>query len=191
VTEKTGGPGRPLRKDAAENRQRLLLAAGQVFDRQGLEAGVEDVAKAAGVGMGTLYRRFPNKEALIAELVRAMLDGIAQDAREAVGSADGLGLETFLRAASARQAAHKGCLPRLWIESLAAELHQEIRDLIAELLADAQREGRVRAEITPADVYVILWSIRGLIAGARGIAPDAWGRHLEIVLQGLRPCAAR
>jgi AcrR family transcriptional regulator len=59
----------PLRQDAARNRNRLLAAAAEVFDAQGLDARVTDIARVAGVGIGTLYRRFPTKEVLIDALV--------------------------------------------------------------------------------------------------------------------------
>ncbi|MDQ1718021.1 MAG: hypothetical protein QOE89_1974, partial [Pseudonocardiales bacterium] len=71
MTERNAAPiaARPLRRDAAENRERLLDAAIQVFAEHGLDAGVDEVARVAGVGTGTLYRRFPTKQALIDELV--------------------------------------------------------------------------------------------------------------------------
>jgi AcrR family transcriptional regulator len=108
----SAGAERPLRRDAAENRQRLLDAAAQVFAEHGLDAGVEEIARVAGVGMGTLYRRFPSKDALIAALVRDVLDTLLTLADEACLRTDGSGLEYFLESASAYQAAHRGCLPR-------------------------------------------------------------------------------
>src|ERR1039458_10622740 len=91
---------RPLRSDAAKNRERLLTAAGQVFEEKGLEASVADVARVAGVGMGTLYRRFPSKEALIDALVSEVLEATIAMAREAAAWPDGSGLEHFLEASS-------------------------------------------------------------------------------------------
>src|SRR5580700_3347985 len=119
---------RPLRSDAAKNRERLLVAAGQVFEQKGLEASVADVARVAGVGMGTLYRRFPSKEALIEALVSEVLEATIEMACEASGWPDGTGLEHFLEQASAYQAAHLGCLPKLWITE--HRLVQVARDLI-------------------------------------------------------------
>src|SRR5271156_373221 len=87
---------RPLRQDAARNRDRLLAAAAEVFDAQGLDASVTDIARVAGVGIGTLYRRFPTKEALIDALVHDVLDATIQMARDASVAADGTGLEQFL-----------------------------------------------------------------------------------------------
>src|SRR5579862_7354952 len=89
-------PNRPLRRDAAENRERVLSAAATVFARDGLAASVEEIAQVAGVGMGTLYRRFPTKEALIEELVRQQLTAIIDAAVLAAAQPDGEGLEAFL-----------------------------------------------------------------------------------------------
>jgi len=178
---------RPLRKDAAENRERLLRAASQVFAEQGLEASVEEVARVAGVGMGTLYRRFPTKEALIAELVRELQGEVLEEARQALTVEDGRGLEAFLEAAAAGQVSHRGCLPRLWNNEETADTAKEIRRLIAELTRDAQAHGRVRADVTAADIVVVLWSLRGVIESTQPVAPDAWRRHLAVVLAGLRP----
>ena len=103
-----------MRSDAQKNRERLLVAAGQVFEEKGLEASVADVARAAGVGMGTLYRRFPSKDALIEALVSDVLEATIAMAEEAASCPDGTGLEHFLRAVSGYHAEHLGCLPKLW-----------------------------------------------------------------------------
>jgi AcrR family transcriptional regulator len=176
-----------LRRDAAENRQRVLDAASQVFAERGLDGSVEEVARVAGVGMGTLYRRFPTKDALIAELVRALLTEVVTDARQVLEYYDGQGLESFLYAAGAHLASQRGCLARVWWPSVAPDLVQEARGLIADLLGDAQRHGQIRSDVTATDITVILWSIRGVIETTHSVAPDGWRRHLGIVLAGLRP----
>src|ERR1700755_49398 len=130
---------RPLRRDAEQNRRRLLDAASEVFAEHGLEASVEEIARTAGVGMGTLYRRFPTKDALIGALVQDVLTTMLALAREGPERADGTGLEYFLEAASAYQADHRGCLARLWNAGIEHELVQDIRDLIDDLLAEAKR----------------------------------------------------
>jgi len=132
---------RPLRRDARQNRQRVLDAAAAVFAERGLEAGVEEIARVAGVGMGTLYRRFPTKDALVCALVHDVMTTISRLARESTDCPDGTGLENFLEAASAYQAAHIGVLPRLW--KVGSEHHSvdEIRRLVDALLADAKENG--------------------------------------------------
>jgi AcrR family transcriptional regulator len=181
---------RPLRRDANQNRQRLLDAAADVFAEHGLEASVEEIARTAGVGMGTLYRRFPTKDALISALVHDVLTTTLGIARESTERPDGTGLEYFLEAASAYQAAHRGCLSRLWNAGIEHDLVQEVRRLIDAMLADAKRHGKVRADITGTDVTIALWAIRGIIETTQGRAPEAWQRHLDIFIAGLRPAAA-
>jgi AcrR family transcriptional regulator len=179
----------PLRRDAAQNRRLLLDAAAQVFAVRGLDAGVEEIAKVAGVGVGTLYRRFPTKDALIAELVKDVLATMRQLATAATQHADGSGLERFLESSCAYQAAHIGCLPRLWNTDADNQTVREVRRIIADLLTEAQRHGMMRAELTSTDITMVMWSIRGVIETTRGIAPDAWRRQLDILLAGLRPAA--
>ncbi len=178
-------PNRPLRSDALKNRQRLLDAAGQVFEEKGLEASVADVARVAGVGMGTLYRRFPSKEALIDALVSEVLEATIAMAREAAAWPDGSGLEHFLEASSAYQAEHLGCLPKLW--NTDHHLMQTARTLITGLLSDAQAHNRVRSDLTSTDINLVMWSIRGVLETTRANAPDAWRRHLDLLIAGMRP----
>jgi AcrR family transcriptional regulator len=179
----------PLRRDAAENRQLLLDAAAQVFAAHGLDASVEEIARVAGVGIGTLYRRFPTKEALVAALVQDVLGTMSQLAEAATEQADGTGLERFLETSSAYQAEHSGCLPRLWNTDADNESIHQVRRTIAALLDDAKLHGRVRAELTSTDLTMIMWSIRGVIETTRGIAPDAWRRLLDVLLAGMRPAS--
>jgi AcrR family transcriptional regulator len=183
------GQHRQLRRDAAENRELLLDAAAKVFATQGLGAGVEEIARVAGVGIGTLYRRFPTKDALIAELVQDVLERMSTLAQAASDIPDGGGLEHFLETSSAYQAEHRGCLPRLWNTAPDNDALVQVRATIASLLADAKRHGRVRDEVTATDLTMVMWSIRGVIETTRGEAPEAWRRLLAILIAGLRPAA--
>ncbi len=174
-----------MRSDALKNRERLLAAAGQVFEEKGLEASVADVARVAGVGMGTLYRHFPSKEALVEALVSEVLETTIALARDAATQPDGTGLERFLREASAFQAEHLGCLPKLWITD--HHLVQVARELIAGLLGDAQAHGRIRLDLRSTDISLALWSIRGVLETTGPNAPEAWKRHLALLIAGMRP----
>src|SRR6202035_921778 len=180
---------RPLRPVAEQNRQRPLDAAAEVFAEHGLEAGVEEIARTAGVGMGTLYRRFPTKDALISALVHDVLTSMLKFAGEGAERGDGTGLEYFLVAASAYQSAHSGCLPRLWNAGIEHDLVQEIRRLIDAMLADAKAHGRVRDDITSADVRIALWAFRGIVETTQVRAPEPWQRPLDVYIAGLRPAA--
>jgi AcrR family transcriptional regulator len=183
------GSDKQLRRDAAANRELLLDAASRVFASRGLDAGVEEIARVAGVGVGTLYRRFPTKDALIAELVSDMLETMSTLAAEAIEAPEGRGLEQFLEASSDYQASHRGCLPRLWNTSPTNESLVQVRQRIGALLADAKRHGRAREDLTQTDITMVMWSIRGVIETTREIAPDAWRRHLSLLVAGLRPSA--
>jgi AcrR family transcriptional regulator len=174
-----------MRSDALRNRERLLAAAGQVFEEKGLEASVADVARLAGVGMGTLYRRFPSKEALIEALVSEVLEATIAMARDAAARPDGTGLEHFLLASSAYQAEHLGCLPKLW--NTDHHLVRTARQLIAGLVADAQAHGRIRLDLKSTDISLVMWSIRGVLETTRANAPEAWKRHLDLLVAGMRP----
>jgi AcrR family transcriptional regulator len=189
ATATVARPGtRPLRRDAAANRQRLLDAAGQVFADHGLEAGVEEVARVAGVGMGTLYRRFPSKQALIDELVGGMRRALLDIAVDASACADGTGLEQLLVRTGQLQASQPGCLPGLWAHSEAGlEAIAHFRALLVELLHSAQAHGRIREDLTNTDITMILWSVSAVIERTGSVAPKAWRRHLELLVAGLRP----
>jgi AcrR family transcriptional regulator len=179
---------RPLRRDAAENRQRLLDAATEVFATHGLDGSVEEVARVAGVGMGTLYRRFPTKQDLVDTLVGDMRRELAALARAAATATDGAGLERLLVSAGELQAGGRGCLSGLWDHS-DAELRAmtAFRSTLRQLLAQAQAAGRVRTDVVSTDLWVLLWSLRGVIETTRAVAPQAWRRHLELMIAGLRP----
>lgn len=178
---------RPARRDAVRNREQLLRAAGRVFAERGLDAGVEEVARAAGLGVGTLYRHFPTKDHLIGALVDEILTGLLAAAEEAVSAPDGSGLERFLQAAASVHAAHRGCLPRLWSMSREGEAQQRIRRLISRMLTDAKRHGRARSDLVETDITMIFWSLRGVIETTGATAPDAWKRHLSLLISALHP----
>src|SRR5689334_25016596 len=100
---------RPLRRDAERNRQRILDAAREVFAARGLEVTLDDIAQHAGVGVGTVYRRFPDKEQLIEAIFEARLQEIVALAADALADEDAWrGLSTFLHGMLERQAADRG-----------------------------------------------------------------------------------
>lgn len=180
---------RALRRDAAENRRRLLDAAREVFADHGPDAGVEEIAHAAGVGVGTLYRRFPTKDALMAELVNEFMEQVLALARDARTVPGGHGLERFVHALGEVQSANRGCLARIWSDESSAALRRQYRVLIAELLEDATTHGTIRADAAVTDLDLLFWALRGIIETTGAHAPEAWRRHAAIHLAGLRPTA--
>jgi AcrR family transcriptional regulator len=178
---------RPLRKDAAQHRQQLLAAAVMVFNDQGLDASVTEIARVAKVGIGTFYRRFPTKEALVDALIREILDTTIQMARDALTSPNGTGLERFLEASSAYQAEHAGYLRPLW--NTDHEMVKTARHLIARLLVDAKKHGLIRHDLTNTDLSLAMFSMLGVLEATLPVAPDAWRRHLDLLIAGMRPAA--
>ncbi|MFE5706571.1 MULTISPECIES: TetR/AcrR family transcriptional regulator [Rhodococcus] len=183
------GSERALRRDAAENRQRLLDAAATVFSERGLDVGVDEIARVAGVGIGTLYRRFPTKDALVSELVRQVYDDFLALADEALSAPDGEGLEQVLYGTGAILASNRGCLSRMWNDDETTILRDEYRRILFELLARAKQHGRIREDAADADLDLIFWSVRGVVATTRGVTDTGWRRAMAIMIAGLRPGA--
>jgi AcrR family transcriptional regulator len=177
---------RPLRREAAANRERLLDAARKVFADRGLDAGVDEIARAAGVGMGTLYRRFPTKQALVDELVGDMRRQLLEIGRRAARGGEDDGLETLLFEAGRLQAREPSCVHFLWNTSTSGqEAVDDFLAILAQLLDRGQAAGRIRADVAVTDVWVALWSLRGILEMTRGTAPNAWKRHVRLMIAGM------
>jgi AcrR family transcriptional regulator len=176
---------RPMRRDALRNQELVLDAAREVISEFGTEASMEQVASRAGVGVGTVYRRFPNKQALIDELVRIILNELITAARDALARGDGSGLETFLRTCGHSFSAHRGYADKL-LGRVKADAAETLNGLMGDLLAQAQEFGTIGAQVTVGDVRATTWAVRGVIHTTGAIAPGAWERHLDIHLAGLR-----
>jgi AcrR family transcriptional regulator len=177
-----------MRRDAIHNRERVLAAAEAVFGEQGLEASVDELADAAGVGMGTLYRNFPNKQALVDEIIGRRRRELAAQAERAREQPAGLGFEWLTFEVGRLQSEQSACVSQLWDHS-DAELDSldAFRGRLATLLAEAQEAGRIRTDVEVSDVYMIFYAVREIVRMTRAVAPTAWRRHLELALAGLRP----
>ncbi|MCU1492960.1 MAG: TetR family transcriptional regulator [Acidimicrobiaceae bacterium] len=169
-----------LRRDAAENRQRLLAAAAAVFADQGLDGSVEEIARIAG------YRRFPTKDALSAELVRELLAEVVEAAELALGELEGRRLELFLRRVCELEASHRGCQSKLWRTHGDEDQLKRPRQLVGRLLSEAQQHGRVRTDVTPEDITLVAILLSMMIERAL-LVPRAWERCLDLAIAGLRP----
>ncbi|MDH2904490.1 MAG: helix-turn-helix domain containing protein [Actinomycetota bacterium] len=181
---------RPLRADAERNRTKILAAAAQVFAEKGLEATLDEVAAAAGVGVGTIYRRFPDKEALIGALFDNAVDEIANLASAASARDNSWeALVWFLEEALQRQCANRG-LREVVVESTYAADRIEaakcrITPAIGVLVERAQRDGYLRADVVSADFPIMEMMISFLGNITAAVAPDLWRRYLTILLDGL------
>ena len=182
---------RPLRRDAERNRQRILAAAEDVFRERGLEATLDDIAHHAGVGVGTVYRRFPNKEHLIEAMFAAHLDEIGEIARKALEHPDAwTGLVTFFQAAAEQMAANRGLHDILFSASFGKEQVAQARDRLiqpcTELIERAQRAGQLRADFRPTDLPILLKMVSAAADYAHRVEPELWRRYLVLLLDGCR-----
>jgi AcrR family transcriptional regulator len=186
---------RPLRRDAERNRQRILAAAGELFTERGLSVTLDDIARHAGVGVGTVYRRFPDKEVLIDALFEQRLEAMCVIAAEALADPDAWdGLVYFFERGCELQARDRGLKELLQSSNHSggclAEPRDRLRVLVTELFDRAKAGGVVRADADPYDAPLIHMMLGTVMDRTRDVAPDVWRRYLGLVLDGLRPGAA-
>ena len=182
---------RQLRADARRNHERILASARAVFAESGPDAQIDDVARHAGVGVGTVYRHFPTKEALLAELVRQKFRLFADRAREALDE-DGepfAVIESLLRRNAATAAADAGIQyaiasagEQAWTQAEAEQ--QELLEVTAALLERARRAGSIRRDIQATDIAMLMCGVCTTMGPRPGFD---WRRHLDLVVDVLRP----
>jgi len=183
---------RPQRADARRNREKVVAAAAAAFAESGLEAQVEDIARRAGVGVGTVYRHFPTKEALVEALAVEHFEALASIA-EAALEEDGAPWDVF--AAAIWRSASAAAANIAWCEIIgghptaaqaASPGQLRLAAAVTALIGRAQAAGVMRKDATVEDVRTIMCGF-GHVAAARsaGAAMD-WERYLEIALDGLR-----
>jgi AcrR family transcriptional regulator len=182
---------RPLRKDAELNRRKILDAAAELFAERGLGVTLNDVAHHAGVGVGTVYRRFPDKAELIDELFEQRLAEIHTLVQEAIEDPDPWhGLASFLERALEIQARDRAVKELLFntpggVERV-AKMREKMFPMATVLVARAQESGQLRPDAAAQDVPMLQLMIGTIIDLSRDFEPDLWRRFLAIVLQGLR-----
>lgn len=186
---------RPLRRDARENRERILVAARAAFAEVGIDVSVEEIAHRAGVGMGTLYRRFPTKDALIDAVFEQHLDRIAAMAEEALAQPDAwtafVGYVTGVVTLQASDCGLSQILgAHLSAEDLIARARTRLRPLVQELIERAQAEGALRPDVVYEDISVLLWTTGRVVDATRGVEPDFWQRYLALAIDSLRASSA-
>jgi AcrR family transcriptional regulator len=174
------------RRDAVRNYHRILASAREVLGESGAEASMEEIAARAGVGVGTVYRRFASKDALIDKLMQLALEEILSASDRALARTDGHGLEELLRALGQSFADHARYASLLLQRPTDAATARQMRAAIDELTARAAASGTVNPGITVGDIMALIWAMRGLVQGVGEVAPDAWQRFLDIQLAGMR-----
>lgn len=190
-------PGeRPLRADARRNRERILKAARTVFSQAGNDAQIDDVARRAGVGVGTVYRHFPTKEALMVELVRQKFRLLADRGREVLErEGEPFALLAEVMRANAQELQRDAVMhqilagfdDQIWDRALSEQ--DQVLMLTAELVERAKRAGTIRADATAYDVAMVMCGVCATMS--RRSPGFDWRRHLELAIDALRPRAVR
>jgi AcrR family transcriptional regulator len=186
---------RPLRKDAERNRQRILAAAGEVFAERGLGVTLDDIARAAGVGVGTVYRRFPDKGTLIDALFAQRIESLCDIAEEALEIPDAWdALVFYFEKGSRLQARDRGLKELLSCSTHGGEPVVEAKARLRSrvtALYDRGKAARVlREDVEPFDSPLIAIMLGAVMDRSRDVEPELWRRYLAIILDGLRPQAA-
>ncbi|WP_405778315.1 TetR/AcrR family transcriptional regulator [Streptomyces sp. NBC_00859] len=189
------GPARPARADARRNREKLLAAAGAAFTAADDTVPLEAIAREAGVGIGTLYRHFPTREALVEAVYAAELDDVTSSAPVLLAE---LSPEAALRAWVDRYAAFvatkRGMIDTLragWASgSMATPTTRErITAALAMILAEGARTGSFRTDVDPEDITALLFGV--FLSTAASNSPEQNGRLFELVIDALRPMGGR
>ncbi|KAF0846463.1 TetR/AcrR family transcriptional regulator [Nocardia caishijiensis] len=187
----TAAAPRRLRADAARNQQRIVAAARELFAEHGLEITLDDVAERAGVGVGTVYRRFANKRALIVEVFEQHMVDFADAADAAQHNPDAwLALVEFFEYACKHLATNRG-FGEVVLEleedpARFAEMRERIRPSVAAIVDRARDTGAVHPDITTTDFFALIHMVNSFIEFAAPVNPDVWQRYMAVALNGVR-----
>ncbi|HET8536830.1 MAG TPA: helix-turn-helix domain-containing protein [Solirubrobacteraceae bacterium] len=183
-------PDRPLRADARRNREKIVNAARKIVAEQGEAAQIDDVARLAGVGVGTVYRHFPNKDALMGELVRGNVVECTGVARDCASVDDPWDAFAAMVRRSCERGASDAAFRRTWqaaapeAEAYAADVKLELMAAAGALIERAHAAGVLREDFTVQDMPGLMCGLGAAIdAMPEG---DRWRRLVEFALDGLR-----
>jgi AcrR family transcriptional regulator len=182
---------RPLRRDAERNLARIVSAARDAFAEHGLDVPMEEVARRAGVGVGTVYRRFATKAELVDAVLEDTLAELEALARKSLEHADPWqGFVGYVERVLESNAANRGLkdvvdLHEQGRERIAA-MRARIRPLVARLVARAQADGSLRPDFSPTDMPLVFITTGRLMEATKDCAPDLWRRFFALLLDGLR-----
>jgi AcrR family transcriptional regulator len=190
----SGVQSRQMRADARRNRERLLAAARDVFVEQGVDAPLEDVARRAGVGIATLYRRFPDRQALMRQVALDVLGRVTHEARAAMAQEPDAfrALARYLhRALDLRIAAVMPVLSGQIAIDHDEELlraRDELAPLFEAIVTAAQRGGLLRTDVGLGDIGLMVIRLARPLPGRfpRSLDDTLAHRHLDLLLDGLR-----
>lgn len=181
----------PLRSDARRNRELILAAASELFSESGADLSIDELARRAGVGHATIFRRFPSKDDLILAMLEERLTELAELVEEAAQAEDAWeGLSRAMATIAERQAMDRGLAEVAHSRVVGApnlrEARERILTPIASLLRRAQDDGQVRADLAPEDVFFLIAAAANA-QPCRFQIPGLWRRYLGVVLDGMRP----
>jgi AcrR family transcriptional regulator len=181
---------RPLRKDALRNRELLIAAGREVFAERGLEASLDDVARQAGLGVGTAYRHFANKHELARAIFTQAIDDIISLAELAATMDDPwAGLVGFLEGTADVQTKDRGLrevLMGMHDPAKMDEVNERISVPLREIVERCRRAGTLRADVEASDIGVVVMMLCTVADATGDTAPDLWRRYLPMLLAGLR-----
>ena len=188
MTSITAGPDRPLRKDAEHNRRLILDVAAQAFAERGLDVGFEEIARRAGIGVGTVYRRFPDRKVLVEALFAQRIEEMISLAQASLDDPDPWsGLCGFLAGSLQMQVSDRGLRAVLGTTThgsgALAVVQERLRPVVDAVVARAIDAGELRRDVHTLDLGVLSWMIS---AATPQDQPDLWRRYLVLVLDGLR-----
>jgi AcrR family transcriptional regulator len=182
---------RPLRRDAEANRHRLLQAAAELFAERGLQVTLNDIARHAGVGVGTAYRRFANKEEVIDALFEQRLEEVAAIGERALAEPDPWqGLVTYLEQILQLQLRDRGLTGIINHPSLGqhrlAEAGERIGPVLDLLIEHADQAGCLRDGLAGTDIVFLQLALDAVMDATRSVTPELYRRYLAIFLDGIR-----
>ena len=180
---------RPRRRDAERNRRRILVGAREVFRDRGVAATLNDVAHHTGVGVGTVYRHFSDKQELVDALFEEMVETVDAHLREALDEPDAWsGLARALEKVCEIQAFDRGLREVMLGTGRGPERQRQMRDRVGPtvdvIVARAQEQGMLRADVVPPD-FPVLQLMLGAVTDHTG-QPELWRRYLVLLFDGLR-----
>jgi AcrR family transcriptional regulator len=184
-----------MRSDARRNRERVLEAAEALFGEIGLKAQMDDVAERAGVGVGTVYRHFPTKSALLEAVMTVRGESMLRDIQAAASDPDpGTALRRYASAMADQQARNRALAEEMASEfdppAVLERIKESLRQTVTELVTRAQAAGAIRSDIGPSDMAMLLSGIAHAVELAGDLGPTLRRRYLTIVLDGLSPAHA-
>jgi AcrR family transcriptional regulator len=188
---------RAQRADARRNRERIVAAAREVFAASGEDAQMDDVARAAGVGVGTVYRHFPTKDQLMGELLRLKFVALAERARHWLENESDpwWAFEGFVTESAEAMAADRAQQRMMWLASpeafeLAREAQQELAATGDKIIKRAQKAGKLRKDWSSEDMPTLMCALTSSMQMAdrhlRGPVRHDWRRLLAVAMDGLR-----